>query len=85
MNIGWRSETNLNYEIAPTPIVEDNVNQNVVYVPSNSGVLTAVDRRDGKILWKHKISNCLITNVTPAGQHLVIATTMDGKIACLKF
>jgi outer membrane protein assembly factor BamB len=34
MKIAWKANTALNYEIAPTAIVENN---NVVYVPSNSG------------------------------------------------
>ena len=82
MKIIWKSNTGLNYEIAPTAIVEF---ENIVYVPSNSGVVVAVDRKDGKVLWKHKISNSLITNITPVSKNKVIATTMDGKIVCLKF
>ena len=82
MDIPWRSDTQLNYEIAPTAIVEYN---NVVYVPSNSGVVTAVNRQDGKVLWKHKLSNCLVTSLTSVGPHKIIATTMDGKLACLTF
>jgi outer membrane protein assembly factor BamB len=82
MKIAWKANTALNYEIAPTAIVENN---NVVYVPSNSGVVTAVNRRDGKVLWKHKISNSLITNITPIAANKVVATTMDGKIVCLAF
>ena len=35
MKITWKSNTALNYEIAPTAIVES---ENVVYVPSNSGI-----------------------------------------------
>jgi len=82
MQIDWKSNTQLNYEIAPTAIVEY---QNVVYVPSSSGVVTAVNRGDGNILWKHKMSNSLITNVTPVSSNKVIATTMDGKVSCLQF
>jgi len=82
MQIDWKANTGLNYEIAPTAMVEYS---SVVYVPSNSGVVTAVNRADGKILWKHKISNSLITNITPVASNKVIATTMDGKVACLQF
>lgn len=82
MQITWRSDTQLNYEIAPTAITEFN---NIVYVPNNAGIVTAVNRADGKVLWKHKISNCLITNITPVAANKIIATTMDGKIVCLRF
>lgn len=82
MQIPWRSDTHLNYEIGPTAIVEQG---NIVYVPSNSGVVTAVNRADGKVLWKHKVSNCLITSITPIAANKVVATTMDGKVVCLQF
>ena len=81
MKIAWESNTQLNYEIAPTAIVEF---QNIVYVPSNSGLVVAVNR-DGSILWKHKISNALITNITPVSKNRVIVTTMDGKITFLRY
>jgi outer membrane protein assembly factor BamB/predicted MPP superfamily phosphohydrolase len=81
MKIIWSSNTALNYEIAPTAVVEY---ENIIYVPSNSGVVTAV-RRDGSVLWKHKISNALITGITPFSENKVIATTMDGKVTCLEY
>jgi outer membrane protein assembly factor BamB len=81
MQITWESHPGLNYEIAPTAIVEY---RDIIYVPSNSGVVVAVNC-DGSIMWKHKISNALITNVTPVSKNKVIVTTMDGKIDCLKF
>lgn len=82
MDVRWRSETGLNYEIAPTAIVEID---DVVYVPSNSGLVVAVNRIDGSIIWKHKISNALITNITPISKNKVIVTTMDGKVTCLVY
>jgi len=82
MEIVWRSLPELHYEIAPTAIVESN---NVVFVPSNSGIVAAVSRRDGAVLWKHKISNSLVTNITPLSKNKVIATTMDGNVVCLVF
>jgi outer membrane protein assembly factor BamB/predicted phosphodiesterase len=81
MQVTWHSDIGLNYEIAPTAIVE---HQNVIYVPSNSGLVVAVNR-DGSVLWKHKISNCLITSIVPVTKSKVIATTMDGKVTCLEF
>jgi outer membrane protein assembly factor BamB len=81
MQITWHSDIGLNYEIAPTAIVEY---KNIIYVPSNSGMVVAVNR-NGTVLWKHKISNCLITCIVPVSKNKVIATTMDGKVAVLKF
>jgi outer membrane protein assembly factor BamB len=82
MQITWRAKADLGYEIAPTAIVESN---NVVYIPSDDGMVTAAARTDGKILWKHKVSNALITNILPLNANEIIVTSMDGKITCLKF
>ena len=82
MEISWFSNTALNYEIAPTPIIEDH---GIVYVPSNSGLIAAVNRKDGSILWKHKVSNALITNIASFNTNSIIVTTMDGKVTRLDY
>jgi outer membrane protein assembly factor BamB len=81
MRIDLKSNPGLYYEIAPTPLVE---NSQVIYLPSNSGLVIAVNR-DGSVLWKHKISNALITSIVPVKKNKLIVTTMDGKVACLQF
>ena len=78
----WKSEVALGYEICPTAIVERN---NIVFVPTQSGVTVALERVTGKVLWKHKTSNGLITNLLPVGNNQIVVTTMDGKISLLKF
>jgi outer membrane protein assembly factor BamB/predicted MPP superfamily phosphohydrolase len=78
----WKSEVSLGYEISPTAIVEKN---NTVFIPTQSGVTVALDRSTGKVLWKHKTSNGLITNLLPISNNQVVATTMDGKISLLRF
>ena len=82
MTISWKANTRLGYEIAPTAIVEEN---ELIYVPSNSGIVTAVNRSDGSILWKHKISNALITNIRVLGKNKIIVSTMDGKVTRLDY
>jgi outer membrane protein assembly factor BamB len=82
MEIVWRSDTQLGYELAPTAIVE---NETAVFIPSDKGVVTAVNRSDGKILWKYKISNSLVTNILPVNKNEVVVSTMDGKVSLLRF
>ena len=82
MIVKWTSQTQLGYELAPTPIVE---NKSAVFIPSDKGVVTAVSRLNGNILWKHKISNSLITGILPISQHQVVVATMDGRITLLSF
>lgn len=80
MQVDFKSNTGLGYEIAPTAIVS---NAGLIYVPSDDGMVAAVNK-DGSILWKHKISNALITNITAIADDKIIATTMDGKVVCLQ-
>ena len=82
MQIKWRAETQLGYELAPTPMVE---NSSGIFIPSDDGIVTAVNRINGKVLWKYKISNCLVTQVMPVNKHEIVVTTMDGKISFLRF
>jgi outer membrane protein assembly factor BamB len=80
--ISWKSVLRLPYELAPSAIVE---NDGVIYVPTHSGLACPVDRRSGEVLWKHKVSNCLVNMIMPTGKNKVVVRTMDGKIVCLKF
>ncbi|WP_347159756.1 PQQ-binding-like beta-propeller repeat protein [Pontibacter chitinilyticus] len=82
MQLAWKSGLQLPYELAPSAIVES---RGIVYVPSHSGMASAVDRQTGKVLWKHKISNSLMNPVMPLGKNQVVVSTMDGKISCLQF
>ncbi|HKO80788.1 MAG TPA: PQQ-binding-like beta-propeller repeat protein, partial [Chitinophagaceae bacterium] len=78
----WKSDVSLGYEISPTAIVE---NSNIVFVPTQSGVTVALNRKDGKIVWKHKTSNGLITNLLPVRKNQLLVTTMDGKVSLLEW
>jgi len=82
MKAVWKSEVSLGYEICPTAIVEKN---NIVFVPTQTGVTVALDRSSGKVLWKHKVSNGLVTNLHPLENNQILVTTMDGKVCFLKF
>jgi outer membrane protein assembly factor BamB/Icc-related predicted phosphoesterase len=77
----WKSEVMLGYEICPTAIVESN---KIVFIPTQSGITVALDRVSGKVLWKHKTSNGLVTNLLPVNKDQLLVTTMDGKISLLE-
>jgi len=82
MLISWKSSLQLPYELAPSAIIES---QGVIYVPTHSGMACAVSRLTGEVLWKHKVSNCLVNMIMPIERNKVVVSTMDGKIVCLKF
>jgi outer membrane protein assembly factor BamB/calcineurin-like phosphoesterase family protein len=77
----WKSPVALGYEICPSPI---NEYRNVVYVPTQSGIVYALSAKDGSLLWQHKFSNCLINTIQAVDGHTVIASSMDGKLVCLQ-
>jgi len=82
MQLAWKSNLQLPYELSPSAIVEK---ENVIYVPSHSGLASAIDRQSGKVLWQYKISNSLLNPLMPVGKNKVIVSSMDGTITCLSF
>ena len=82
MKIVWQARLKLPYELDPSAIVE---HQGLVYVPSHSGLAVAVERKTGRVVWKHKSSNALLNPVMPVRDNTVVLSTMDGKLTCLKY
>jgi outer membrane protein assembly factor BamB len=82
MQPAWKSSVAMGYEICPTAIVEKN---NIIFVPGQSGITAALNRTDGKVLWKHKTSNCLVTHLLPLSNNRLLVTAMDGKVSLLEF
>ncbi|MGX5691152.1 outer membrane protein assembly factor BamB family protein [Arcticibacter tournemirensis] len=82
MQIDWKSELQLPYELTPSAIVES---KGIVYVPSHSGLASAVERKSGKVLWQYKSSNSLLNPVMPLDKNKVVLSTMDGKITCIEY
>jgi len=82
MQLAWQADLQLPYELAPSAIVEHN---KIVYVPSHSGLASAVNRETGEVLWQHKSSNSLMNPIMPLDKRRIVLSTMDGKITCLEF
>lgn len=82
MEVEWKSSLQLPYELAPTAIIENN---ETIFVPSNSGLLSAVNRQSGKVVWQHKISNCLVNPILALKKNQIIVSTMDGRIVNLNY
>ncbi len=82
MDVVWKSALKLPYELTPSAI---KTNGRLVFVPSHSGLLSAVNAKTGEVVWQYKISNGMLNPVAIHGQKGVIASTMDGKIVSLAF
>lgn len=81
-NLVWDCDAELGYEIGPSPITE---NEGLVFVPTCNGLIVAISKTTHKIVWKYKLSNCLINGVTPLNSNQILVTSLDGKVACLEF
>lgn len=78
----WECEAELDYEIAPSPITE---NEQLIFVPTTYGTVVAIDKTSHLIAWKYKLSNALINAIQPVGAHQVLVTVLDGRVASLEF
>ena len=81
MDISWKAKLKLPYELAPTAIYS---NSKYIFVPSDKGLLTAVDPKSGETAWQYKISNGMINPPLVLKDRLVVST-MDGKIVMLTY
>ncbi len=78
----WFVNCGFGYEISPSPVVEKD---QLVFIPTDEGILYAVDRRNKQVVWAHKFSNAMLNRVQPLkGNHLLV-TTMDGKVARVSY
>ncbi|MGI8634185.1 MAG: PQQ-binding-like beta-propeller repeat protein, partial [Segetibacter sp.] len=82
MTAEFNVDLKLSNDICAAAIVESN---GVVFVPSNSGVISAIDRDTKMLLWKYKVSDSMVNSVMPLANNKVIVSTVDGKISCLAF
>lgn len=80
--VAWESLANLGYEIAPSPITED---RDLIFVPTTSGLLVAINRNTKKVEWKYPVSEALVNHALPIGKRQLLVTTLDGIVACLKY
>lgn len=78
----WYLDCGFGYEISPSPSVASG---EIIYVPTDEGVLYAIDKDAREVIWARKLSNALINNVFPLESGAVLAATMDGKIVKLGF
>ncbi len=81
MSVDWKSSLRLPYELTPTAIYS---NKKTIFVPSHSGLLSAVDVDTGEVLWQYKISNGMI-NPPLVLKDKIVVSTMDGKIVMLRY
>jgi rhamnogalacturonyl hydrolase YesR len=80
--ISGKAGVSMGYDIAPGVITE---RDGVVFVPADDGFIYAIAREDGRLLWEHRISSCLVNHILPLGDNSVVCSSMDGVITRLSF
>jgi rhamnogalacturonyl hydrolase YesR/outer membrane protein assembly factor BamB/predicted phosphodiesterase len=80
--IVWTANVNTGYDTAPSVITEKD---GVVFVPTDKGFIYGVAREDGRLLWVHRISSCLINRILPLGSNSLVCSSMDGVVTRLSF
>lgn len=82
MQFSWQANVQLGYELCPSTLTEFN---HILFIPTHSGMVCAIDKTSGNVLWQHKISNCLVNSIMPVSNNRIIVSTMDGKLTCLQY
>ena len=54
--------------------------EGVVFGSTRSGLLFAVEAKSGKLLWKYKVGNSLISTVVPLSKNRCLFTSSDGTV-----
>ena len=77
----WATNVKFGYEHAPSMLVEKD---GVVFGSTKSGVIFALDALSGKLLWKHKVGNSLISTVVPLSATVCVFTSTSGEVGVLR-
>ena len=76
------SNVGFGYEHAPSMHVEKD---GIVFGSTKEGLIFALEAKTGKVLWKHKIGNSLISTVVALSGNRVLFTATGGETGLLKF
>ncbi|MBQ8502228.1 MAG: PQQ-binding-like beta-propeller repeat protein [Bacteroides sp.] len=77
----WASNVGFGYEHAPSMQVEK---EGIVFGSTKEGLIFALESKTGRVLWKHKIGNSLISTVVPLNGQEVLFTATSGEVGLLK-
>lgn len=77
----WASNVGFGYEHAPSMPAEQD---GVVYGSTKGGLIFALEAKTGRVLWKHKVGNSLISTVVPLPGGRGLFTATGGEVGMLK-
>lgn len=76
----WITNAGFGYDISSAQIIEKD---GIIFYPTKTGELYALNSKTGKILWIHKLSSGYINTVTALASDKIISTGFDGVIKLL--
>lgn len=82
MEVAWKSKLQLPYELTPSAIL---ARDGLIFVPSHSGLVSAIRASDGEVVWQYKISNAMVNPMTVLPNRKLAASTMDGIIELIGY
>ena len=76
----WATNVGFGYEHAPSMPVEK---EGTVYCSTKEGLIFALEAKTGKLLWRHKVGNSLVSTVVPLGKKRLLFTQTSGEVGLL--
>ena len=79
--VAWKMDCGFGYEHVPSMLLEKD---GTVYFGTKNGVVYAINPLTRQRVWSFKIDNSMVNTVNIINAQLLIASTMDGKVALLE-
>lgn len=76
----WKLNVGFGYEHVPSMLIEKG---GKVFFGTKNGVVYAIDPKNQKTVWAHKIDNSMINTVNVIDGKNILVSTMDGKVSWL--
>ncbi len=76
----WACNVGFGYEHGPCMLPEK---KGTVFGSTKEGLVFAIDGKSGKLLWRHKVSNSLMSTVIPLNDKHILFSDTDGHLGLL--
>lgn len=81
LELEWKVSADYGYDHNPSMMIE--MDRQIVFGTKN-GVLYGIDSDTGKVLWRYKVSNCLINTICPVTDDRFLVTSSDGSVLLME-
>ncbi len=78
----WNRQIPFGYDHAPSMLIE---NDNTLIFGTKNGLINGINSKNGDLLWQYKFGNSIINTVVPISKKEFIISTVEGKVARIKY